>query len=131
MTTAPQTPLAGAGTTSSAPAIDPRIRARSARTHRCYELAGRGQQRAPDWTLVHGLVHWGIPHAWLMRSGQVYDPVADKFFASWDYERLYVAEILRSFSHREASLMVLKYGVWGPWLIDGTRRFMPLRRGQK
>lgn len=103
-------------------AASPRIRARS-RQKRCYELAGRGQMRAPDWLLVHGTVTWDLgdgtyvrfPHAWLELNAVVYCPTVDKFFSKKDYRRIHRARPWRRFTSLQAARMMLKHGVYGPF----------------
>lgn len=105
----------------SAPA-SPRVRARI-RDKRCYELAARGQMRAPAWTLVHGRVTFGIgdevsaeiPHAWLEHNGTVYDAVQDRFFSIEEYERQHNARAKYRYTPEEAASLMRKLKVYGPF----------------
>lgn len=92
----------------------PRIRKR---TDRSYELAAKGQQRDPSWTLVHGTLKRGIEHAWLEKDGSVYDPVADFFMASDQYVAALQAVAERRYSALEATeeMSSRKVKTWGPW----------------
>lgn len=94
----------------------PRVRARD-RTHRCYELAGKGQQRDPSWTLVHGTIRGWIGHAWLEKDGAVYDAVLDRFMSVEQYVEEFGAKVERRYSRKEAAHEILSAQrlTWGPW----------------
>lgn len=104
-------------TTVNGPRL-PRIRKRA---HRCYELAGRGQQRDPSWTLVHGTLESCIGHAWLEKEGTVYD----RFMPIAQYIEEYAALAERRYSAKEAAEAMLsaKRATWGPWHKTDAARF--------
>lgn len=104
----------------------PRIAVRKARAGRCFELAFKGQDRAPEWLLVHGLVRslayasslQVIAHAWLELDDKVYDPVQDRFFARAEYYAILRAVAERRYTPMEAARAALSgpgCGTYGPW----------------
>jgi len=103
----------------------PRINTRR-RKGRCYELAGRGQQLDPTWTLIHGYIAMLrnrnqsllIAHAWLQKRGRVYDPVDDIVLRASEYTQQYGAEVVRRYPFARASRFVRKSEHWGPWHDD-------------
>lgn len=98
--------------------MGPRVRARS-RQGRCFELAGKGQQRDPSWILVHGTIYGWIAHAWLEKDGTAYDAVIDRFVPVPQYEREFDAIAERRYGPREAAEAMLSgpqgRHTWGPW----------------
>jgi len=97
------------------PPKPPRINVK-VRMKRCYELAGKGIYRDGSWTLIHGLAYeWVFGHAWLMKDGWVYDPVADKCFTWEEYQKKFDARIIHSYTQAEVFAQGLRTGHWGPW----------------
>jgi hypothetical protein len=93
------------------------------RSGRCFELAGRAQVSVDStWTLIHGRAALAatmpqllFAHAWLQKSGYVYDPVLDRVLPAKDYALEYRVIVERRYSAARASQMALSSQHWGPW----------------
>jgi hypothetical protein len=99
-----------------------RIRPRN-RLHRCFELSWRIQMDDPTWTLVHGLIHGCIEHAWLRKDDVVYDAVENKCFAVNDYRIERDAQPVKEYDLKAACTLIAKTGFYQflPYL-EGWRR---------
>jgi len=91
-------------------AVSPRLRRIRKRSGRCFELAAKGQQQDPTWTLFHWVIR-----AWLVRGDEVYDAVLDKFMSVDQYTGQERAVPERTYSLKEAARMICDAGYWGPW----------------
>jgi hypothetical protein len=94
-----------------------RVRAR-VRQGRCYELAGKGQQRDPSWTLVHGTWYGGLGHAWLERDGIVYGVVLDREMPTVEYTNLVSSTGHFRYTVIEAAQHMSSLGHYGPWQTE-------------
>lgn len=98
----------------------PRLRGRIGR---CYELAYLGAERANEWVIVHGEVSGPpgigrIGHAWLELDGEVFETTRDELHDALQYCGRYSATVLAKYTYKEAALMVVKEGHYGPWHGD-------------
>lgn len=63
------------------------------RKHRCFELAMTVMLEEPGadkFTLVHGRIHHGIPHAWIETGdGRVYEPVQGSYMPVAEFDGVY------------------------------------------
>lgn len=91
------------------------------RRGRCYELAAKGQEKAPAWLLVHGEVNacpQGVArtgHAWLELDGVVHDPVLDLEFSVEGYAFFVGAVEAIRYTRDEAAQRMVESGHYGPW----------------
>lgn len=97
-----------------------RIKRIRKREGRCYELAMRGCQQAPEWELVHGECngHSGarkIGHAWLEFDDEAYCPILDKTMPIGDFLRILGAQAYARYSSEDAICLMLRSGHYGPW----------------
>jgi len=103
----------------------------------CYELSFQEMRRG-DWDhLAHGYLHYMgacIHHAWVERSGAVYDPVFDAEFPKEAYYGMFQAADVVLYTPKQVCEQALKTGIAGPWAeVDGSRlkllsTEMPVRR---
>ena len=94
------------------------------RAKRCYELAaarmldddvGRG------WRLVHGVIYphkpdlpkVPIPHAWIERGGEAWEPVRDQWMPEETFNRLFRAQAEHRYTQRETAKLMLEHNHWG------------------
>lgn len=106
-----------------------RIRVRSSRSGRCFELCGRGIMNDRTWMLVHGTIHGWIAHAWLERDGVCYDAVLDSEQPQGAYYAAREAVAEARYSQREAAEKAANSNHWGPWHNSaGTVQSGPIRR---
>jgi hypothetical protein len=71
--------------------------------------------RDPSWTLIHGVTHGLIAHAWLLKEGTVYDAVLDQHVSAREYEETHGAVIERQYKLKEAAEFMASTGCFGPW----------------
>lgn len=96
----------------------PRLRSREGR---CFELSFQIVLDRDDWALVHGLVNGAPPasrieHAWVERSGIVYDPVLDRAMPLSQYRREFAAVEIERYDKAAACRAMLDQGHSGPWI---------------
>ena len=95
------------------------------RVGRCYELSYKEMRRGAWDHLAQGYLHFQgacIHHAWLERSGAVYDPVFDAEFPKEAYYGMFQAEDVVLYTPKQVCEQALKTGVYGPWEeVDDSR----------
>jgi hypothetical protein len=114
-------------------ANNPRIPKLRIRESRCYELAYLGQEKAPEWNLVHGIVNGPpsvingkaiysrIGHAWLEFGGLIYDGTTDDVNYKDEFTDLVKAVSKFQYTRSQAAHNVATTGHFGPWDDLGTR----------
>lgn len=88
------------------------------RLGKCYQLAGRYIMDNKNSILVHGTLHFQgktLEHAWIEENGTVFDLVLDKHFPNFIYYRLFQAEKLKKYNHKQAMGNILKTKIFGVW----------------
>lgn len=102
------------------PAGAPPVKDAHSRLHRCFELALTCAQEDPSWTLIHGVIHARIAHAWVRKGDWLYDPVKDISMSVVEYERICQAKEERAYTAKDASAMAWRTGHWGPWHAESV-----------
>jgi hypothetical protein len=89
------------------------------RQGRCFELAGIAMMEEPGaekFTLVHGIIHGWIAHAWItLPDGRVYDPCAHAYFSASDYAEKYEAVPEVTYTQKEMFEAMSHARYWGAW----------------